>query len=102
MTPNFYRAYFVGRDLKTWVLCNGNYPIVAFSKSLDNWFQQGFTDLPEIGTTFTTLGYQVATAKELEQDSHKKDLAVLDDAEIKAIKYWQINTVDQVIFNWFD
>ena len=36
VTPNFYRAYFTSRDFEAWAICNGNFPIVAFSKSLEN------------------------------------------------------------------
>ena len=42
VTPNFYRAYFVSRDIKIWTLCNISFPIIAFAKSLDNYFQEGF------------------------------------------------------------
>jgi len=48
------------------------------------------------------LGYQVATAKELQRDFPRKDWALLDDIKIRAVKYWQPQTVGQVVFNWFD
>ena len=102
VTPNFYRALFVNHNIRIWTLCNTTFPVIAFTSSLENWFQEGFLDLPEIGSSFATLGYQVATAEYLERDFQQKDLTILDDAEIEAIRYWRPKTFGRVIFNWFD
>ena len=102
VTPNFHRAHFSHHDFRTWVLCNSNFPIVAFSNGSNNWFDREFIDLPEIGKTFSSFGYQIATVRELERYLQQKDWDLLDPAEIKAVKCWRPQTVGELVFHCFD
>ena len=96
-SKNFYSVEIKTEYGRLYFLENACYPWIAFAKRLD------FTRIEFIESPFDIIdtNVNILTLPELEQSWHDI-VGELSNIELEQIKYWQPNTVGDIIFNFWD
>jgi len=80
------------------VLINSVYPYFC-GVMVDSF---NFIDLPIEIRNYADSKFTYLTPEELNSKFEKNDLSELNEAELKAIKYWKPKTFGEIIFNTYD
>ena len=105
ITPNFHLGGFTkGQGVMVGVACNAIYPVVAFvEEPKEHECSLTFIDLKEPAEMIEKhTNFKVLTQKELNTKLSLAELKYLNKAELSQIKYWQPQTIGEIIFNWWD
>jgi len=102
VTPNFHQADINIQDRELSILCNGNFPLVAFFERpiLNSCLKP--IDEPSFAKAMCESGFELASVAELQSQVELKDLALLSEAERKQAQYWKPKCVADILFNWWD
>lgn len=99
ITPNYHQASITWSEQTIYVLLSRNYPVIGISKLEP--FQYEFIDVPELTDMFPDT-YQIPSAAELNERFDLSLQPFLNKAERGEIKYWEPETVGNVIFHYWD
>ena len=101
---NYYAATVaVDNDIR-YLLCNAQYPIVAWSRNLPNTLVRiQFIDVPLTGTALEPHSdFYVSSTVQLNATLKEQDLSELAAPECFQIEYWAPDTLGALIFNGWD
>ena len=105
VTPNFHEALMTLRHgtETVRVLCNAQYPIVAFTTPAANEgdVRLEFVDCPELAEALRAE-FSIITRQDACAGVADELVAQLGDAELHQMRYWRPQRIGDVIFNYWD
>ena len=101
---NYYAATVAVDHEIRYLLCNAQYPIVAWSQNLPDAFVHiQFIEVPETGIALEThCDFYLASIVQLNAPLKDRDLSELAALECSQIEYWAPDTFGDLIFNCWD
>lgn len=96
---NFYSAQIKRYHTTFYILQNIYYPYIAFAASID-FGRIAFIDIPH-DLNIPVANIHLLTPSELDQDFHNL-VSNLSESEMEQIRYWNPQTVKEIIFNFWD
>ena len=105
LTPNFHLGVFAKEQGVTiGVVCNSIYPLVTFVEEPKEYeCSLAYIDLEEPAEMIEEhTNFKVLYQNELSTKLSAAELKCLNEAELSQIKYWQPQTIGEIIFNWWD
>ena len=102
VTPNFHQAELLYARREFGIICNRNFPVVAFvTTPIAMGAIQPF-DFPELAAAISEFGFEVPSASELQRMVESDELEILSKGERHEVKYWKPKRIADVVFNWWD
>jgi len=100
LTTNYYVFEISDKEIPYYILLNTHYPLIACSDN-DNWMGLEFINMDKnLAKKFSD--YTVLESDFLNSKVTLEFLANLSEAELSQIKYWESETLGEVIFNGYD
>jgi hypothetical protein len=103
VTPNFHSAMIITGDRPSWIIVNQIHPLVAAATSISMGtmsFIDGTQHLKQ--AVALTPPFRLLSALELSLPVTEHDLVNLSPVEKAQIRYWQPESVGDMIFNYWD
>jgi hypothetical protein len=92
----FHSAVIVMPGARFEIRCHVHHPLIAFVAA------GSFVDPPSWSEAFAALGFRLLSREVLELPLSRADTTGLAGAEWVQIRYWQPETVGEVLFNCWD
>lgn len=99
---NFYIISVSDKNGDYKIGVNSTYPFYCGIKSLADWTNIEFCDLPKNVTELLPFGFTELRTDFLNEPLKPKHITALNKAELKQIEYWKTEKVGNVIFNKYD
>jgi hypothetical protein len=101
---SFGAVTIAGRGESRTALCHAHLPLVAFTDTPPEAGRppSGFVDPPAWAEAFGAAGLRALRADELATPMSRVDVAEPAEAELEQMRYWQPDTLSDLLFNWWD